>query len=71
MKEDEDGWWDAPGGDEWVCPECKESSPIEDWREVPVYCEDCGDHDGRECPLCGNVEDHVWGAGRIRKATIK
>lgn len=69
MKRDGAGWWEAPAATVWTCPECGESSPVADWQEAAPYCEDCGEHDGRECPRCGEVLDHVWGAGRIAAAT--
>lgn len=69
MKEDRDGWWEAPAGENWRCPECAELSPIDEWEERAPSCEDCGEHDGRECPRCGAVFDHVWGAPDIADAT--
>jgi hypothetical protein len=70
MKEDcEKGWWEAPAGTHWTCPGCKVSSLIEDWEQQDYYCEDCGEHDGRKCPVCEDIADHVWGAERIAKAT--
>lgn len=64
-----DGWWEAPASDTWTCPECGTTTPVEQWAEREAYCEDCGEHDDRECPHCGEVLDHVWGAPRILKAT--
>lgn len=26
------------------CPECREVSPLGEWSESEVYCEDCGSH---------------------------
>jgi len=63
------GWWEVPAADTWTCPECGAASSVEQWAERPTGCEDCGDHDGRECPRCGEVLDHVWGAPRILEAT--
>lgn len=69
MKDDViDGWWEVPAAEYWTCPECKERSKVEDWQEVETYCEDCGSHDGRECPNCGKVFDHVWDSERLSKA---
>lgn len=65
------GWWEAPAGTHWVCPECKEKSPIEKWEGREPGCEDCGNHDGRECPKCGEIFDHVWGESEIERATLK
>jgi hypothetical protein len=42
------------------CPECKEWSPLSEWREGTVGCEDCGDHATMECPRCDEGFDHVW-----------
>ncbi|MFG2046042.1 hypothetical protein ACGFIW_01260 [Micromonospora sp. NPDC048935] len=70
--EDRTGWWDAPASDTWTCPECGVSSPVEQWAERRVGCPDdgdCGDHDGRECPACTEVFDHVFGASPILKAS--
>ena len=69
MKDDADGWWDVSARPQWTCPECKVSSPCEEWPEREPYCEDCGSHEGRECPRCGEVFDHVWGAAKIEKAS--
>jgi hypothetical protein len=67
--EDERGWWEVPPATEWTCPECGVASPVKDWAERRAYCEDCGDHDGRECPACEEVLDHVWGATKIAEAS--
>lgn len=67
--DDRDGWWEAPGGEFWTCPECHVPSPIDDWEERRPPCDDCGEHDGRECPKCGEVFEHVWGASAIGEAT--
>jgi len=67
-KDDKNGWQGVPGGETWKCPECGETSPIEDWEECRPYCEDCGDHDGRMCPMCGKEYDHVWGAETLAEA---
>lgn len=65
MKEDRSGWWEVPPSDTWICPECKTASDVSLWTECSPYCEDCGEHDGRECPECGEQFDHVWGSNRI------
>lgn len=65
----ENGWWEAPAGEFWICPECNKKSLIELWVEAFYYCEDCGDHDARECPECGERFDHVWGAEKIANTT--
>lgn len=63
------GWWEAPAGDVWCCPECQEVSPIAEWRETEAYCEECGEHDARVCPRCEEVLEHVWGAPKIAEST--
>ncbi len=75
MEEDrENGWWAAPTAakckGQWVCPDCKEPSPIGEWLEHQVPCELCGEHDGRMCPECEEVFDHIEGSNRIGGATI-
>ena len=42
------------------CNECMEFSPISEWIEGSVGCDDCGDHSTMECPKCGYEEDHVY-----------
>lgn len=63
------GWWNAPAAKEWACPGCHASSDPETWPEGEVGCEDCGGHDGRQCPGCGEWFDHVWGSTQIAKET--
>jgi hypothetical protein len=70
MKEDEDGWWGAPASKYWVCPECNKTSAAERWLETEVFCDDCGAHDARQCPECGEALDHVWGSRRIEAGEI-
>ena len=62
MKDDKNGWSDVPPARAWICPQCKQESPVEDWREGQAPCEDCGEHDARFCPKCDEGFDHVWGA---------
>jgi uncharacterized protein (DUF983 family) len=45
---------------EIICPECKEKSLIMRWTDCEIYCDDCGEHAGLECPLCNERFDHVW-----------
>ena len=71
MKKNAEGWWDVEPRAQWTCPECGETTPSDDWEEREAECEDCGAHDGRECPKCGEVFDHVWGARRIEEACVK
>lgn len=64
---DDGAWWDAGVGADgcFWCPVCETRSPAEDWEEVRPGCELCGDHDGRECPECGEWYDHVGGSREI------
>jgi len=64
-----EGWWDVEAHEAWTCPECGATTPANDWRETSVGCEDCGEHDARECPACEERFDHVWGSRRIEDAT--
>lgn len=43
------------------CPDCGELSPLADWQESEVCCEDCGSHAAMKCPRCSAKFDHVWG----------
>ena len=65
----DDGWWNAPPGQSWTCPDCGVSSPVQDWAETETACEDCGTHDARRCPACGEPFDHVRGSAKIAEAT--
>lgn len=65
------GWHEAPAGATWTCPECWRAAPIAEWAEVEVGCEDCGSHEGRRCPHCGEDFEHVWGAVRMAEATAR
>ena len=47
-------------GCEIQCPECKEWSNIENWKEYTVPCDICGDHDAIMCPECTELFDHVY-----------
>ena len=58
-------WHHMPLTSEWHCPECNKSFPTELWEECEPYCEDCGSHDGRRCPGCGEEFDHVWGVAKL------
>ncbi len=66
MKAADTGGWafTAPISDESEvkCNECGEFSPLSDWTEGYVGCEDCGDHDAMRCPRveCEHCEDHVY-----------
>lgn len=43
-----------------LCCECNNATPLSDWREGDVYCEDCGDHAALICPACEERHDHVF-----------
>lgn len=53
-----------------LCSECKEASPLREWTEGSVFCEDCGDHLAMECPRCEWRFDHVY-AGMFHVAPVK
>ena len=63
--QDKDGWFDNTPRTHWICPECGVSSPVEDWEECEVYCEDCGSHEARSCPNCDERFDAVWGGAKL------
>jgi len=65
VEDRERGWWGVPAAENWTCPECGKSSPVEAWEEREPYCENCGSHDGRECPECGEVYEHVHASGTL------
>jgi len=72
MKDDvTDGWGCVPAAEEWKCPECGETSPVEDWREIELGCGVCGTHDARQCPKCDEAYDHVWDDEILRDAQTK
>lgn len=56
-----------------LCPECKEWSLGEEWREFyELPCDQCGgDHDGLICPKCGEAFDQevFWGFDRIEESS--
>ena len=68
MNDDKTGWWSVKAFETWKCPECLETTPVDDWQETETYCEDCGSHDARRCPKCGETFDHVWGSSKIAAA---
>jgi hypothetical protein len=68
MKDDRKGWWDVPALDAWRCPACQKVSDVDLWAECSTECEQCGEHEARECPSCEERFDHVWGADRIAGA---
>jgi primosomal protein N' len=68
MKDDKEGWWNVSESEKWCCPECKEWSSYTEWDEATAPCEDCGEHEARVCPNCGEVYDHVYGSDRIAEA---
>jgi hypothetical protein len=43
------------------CPTCKLTSKIKFWRVSTVPCDDCGEHDVIECPLCEEKIDPSYG----------
>lgn len=51
-----------------ICPECGETSPIEEWIDCEVGCEMCGDHEAIKCPRCEERFEMVWGYEKIEAA---
>ena len=66
---DRNGWGEIGPRESWTCPECGQASDPDLWPEREPYCEDCGSHDGRACPHCDGVFDHVWDSERIEEAS--
>lgn len=64
MKADDATCWDFTGPlidtSEVRCRDCGEWSPLSEWREGEVPCDECGSHAAMVCPRCGEGEDHVW-----------
>lgn len=40
-----------------LCAECGKYSYATKWKETSIPCEDCGEHNGIECPKCGEKFD--------------
>ena len=40
--------------------ECRAWTPLCDWYESEVYCEDCGSHPALSCPACNYTRDLVF-----------
>jgi primosomal protein N' len=65
-------FWNIPVQEILVCPECKESSPFDDWAEDELPCETCGIHPYVRCPKCDEYFDAVKeGARRLRETNLK
>jgi Zn finger protein HypA/HybF involved in hydrogenase expression len=69
-EQNSDGWWYVTPHEFWTCPECHAVTPANEWEEAVVACEDCGSHDARRCPNCGERFDHVWGSREIEEASV-
>lgn len=46
--------------DSVLCQECNTWSPLKEWTETEVGCEDCGSHAAMKCPECDYAFDHVY-----------
>lgn len=44
----------------WLCLVCEKTSPEDQWGEIDMPCEDCGDHPGVKCPQCEEVFDMIF-----------
>jgi hypothetical protein len=67
------GWWECPvdpANPVWRCPECGKTSPVADWADRPVGCQECGEHEGRKCPECAEVFDHIWGDATLAESQL-
>ena len=42
------------------CPKCGQMSGPFEWKAANFDCEVCGDHEGAECPKCGELFDFVF-----------
>lgn len=51
-------------------PECGVKTESNKWQEREVGCEDCGSHDGLECPNCQETFDHVFGFDKLLKSSV-
>ena len=63
------GWWGVKGRPTWICPKCNNPSSFLLWKALRAECEDCGDHDARQCPKCKQIFDHCGGDFLIENAT--
>ena len=43
-----------------TCPKCKEYLTINEWVDVDIFCDVCGEHPGVSCSKCHEYYDHVW-----------
>lgn len=66
---DATGWYGVSAREMWTCPECGETSPVEEWSAGEAACDDCGSHDARYCPRCREEYDHVHGSRTIEEAS--
>lgn len=65
MKAKDVGSWSFDGDVEndsiIECPRCGEATPLMEWHECDVPCDECGSHSAMVCPECEEAFDHVWG----------
>ena len=64
-------WSEMDQNDYWLCPICEVANIGSSWEYCEVYCEDCGDHEARECPNCEKRFDNVWGLDDVADATYQ
>lgn len=59
--------------EEMRCEWCREWSPVSQWDECEVACEDCGSHSGVKCPHCGACFDSTvssWGVDNLERRPL-
>jgi len=42
------------------CPHCMKTSPLDEFDETEIGCEDCGSHEALKCPKCDELIDLVY-----------
>lgn len=65
------GWVGALRDDDVVCcSDCKQWTPLADWIDSYVGCEDCGEHTATVCPECDTQYDVIF-AGYCPPFTVR
>jgi len=51
------------------CPDkdCRKWSPLKNWKECEVSCDQCGEHPASKCPICGEVFDDIFYDGEYEE----